>query len=143
MKFKKIGVLVLAGVLAVSGSTHSTVSAMESQEKTVTTNNYYVITPFWNSISSIIPRISADNNTLYPEVDIEAKSSSATVSGTMYLEKLVSGKWTMVTSWSISSTGSAFLSKTYQGTYGATYRVKIAVTVDGEKAEAFPRNYTL
>ena len=59
MKFKKIGVLVLAGVLAVSGSTHSTVSAMESQEKTVTTNNYYVITPFWNSISSIIPRISA------------------------------------------------------------------------------------
>lgn len=54
----------------------------------------------------------------------------------MYLEKYVSGNWTNITSWSLKGTGNVSVSKSYQGSSGTKYRVRVVITVDGEKAEA-------
>ncbi|HZK27301.1 MAG TPA: hypothetical protein VFD00_07180 [Thermoclostridium sp.] len=54
----------------------------------------------------------------------------------MYLERYSSGGWISVTSWSINGTGSAFLSKSYKGISGFSYRTRVIVVVDGERAEA-------
>jgi hypothetical protein len=143
MKLKTLGVATMALALVVGGNTHNIAYAMESKEQMLICNNYSTISPFWTSISDISPRISAEGSTLYPEVYIEAISSTGTISGTMYLEKYVSGSWTNVTSWGISGTGSAFLSKTYQGTSGTKYRVRVVVTVNGEKAEVLSKTCTI
>ena len=90
----------------------------------------------WDNISDISPRISSSGTTLYPEVYIGAKSSTASISGTMYLEKYSSGRWTNVTSWSFKGTSSVSVSKSYNGTSGTTYRTRVVITVDGEKTRA-------
>jgi hypothetical protein len=133
MKLKKVCVTVMATVLLIGGATTNLTYAAELQESGV---DYQIVTPFWDEISSISPYISADGTTLYPEVYIKAKSSSDPISGTMYLEKYSSGKWISVTSWSISETGDAFLSKSYKGSSGYKYRTKVIVNVDGENAVA-------
>lgn len=84
--------------------------------------------------------ISVKGTTLYPEVYINAKSSSGLISGTMYLEKYTSGKWTSVTSWNFNGTGNVFLSKSYRGSLDTEYRIRVIVTVSGEKAEATSRS---
>jgi len=87
--------------------------------------------------------ISASGTTLYPEVYINAKSSSSSISGIMYLEKYTSGKWTSVTSWNFSGTGNVFISKSYRGTSVIEYRTKVVVDVNGEKVTATSGNWKL
>mgnify|MGYP000862953189 CR=1 FL=1 len=146
MKLKKTRVasIAIAIALVCGNSGLNDAYAMESgKERALPMVNNYEITPFWNEISRISPYISASGNTLYPEVSISAKNSAGSISGTMYLEKYTSGRWTNVTSWSLSGTGNAFLSKSYKGTSGTKYRVKVVVTVNGEKATAYSGNYEL
>lgn len=144
MKLKKTQVTSIILALAIGSSSMNIVYAMEPKEQVLTSiTNYYVITPLWDEISSISPYISASGSTLYPEVYVDAKDSSGSISGTMYLEKYTSGRWTNVTSWSLSGTGNAFLSKSYKGTSGTKYRVKVVVTINGEKATAYSGNYEL
>lgn len=133
MKLKKIGAVALAFLLVVGGNTYNTTYAMEVKEPKLISNNDFIITPFWTHISCIIPRISAKGTTLYPEVYVEAHSTSAVINGTMYLERNVSGWWTTVTSWNIKGTGDAFLSETYKGVSGSLYRIGVSVDINGEK----------
>ena len=109
---------------------------MESQEQVLARVDYQEITPFWNSIADISPSISAEGTTLYPEVYIKAKSSSGSISGTMYLERYDLGRWISVTSWNFKGAGNVFVSKTYRGTSGVKYRARVVVDVDGENAVA-------
>lgn len=136
MKLKKLGaaVLVLALVLGCTAP-NVAVYAKELQNQTSVEASYR-ISPLWNSISDISPSISSSGTTLYPEVYIEAVKSTGSISGTMYLEKYSGGKWITVTSWSLKGTSNVSASKSYQGNSGTKYRTRIAVTVDGEKAEA-------
>lgn len=141
MKLKRIGVTTLAIALLVGGGMpNNAIYAMEKQERTLENMDYQIITPMWDNISGISPSISAEGTTLYPEVYIKAKSSSSSISGTMYLEKYSSGRWTSVTSWSLKGTGNVFLSKSYRGTSGVKYRTRVVVTVDGENAVATSGN---
>jgi len=136
MKLKKMWATAIVVTLLVGwGVTNSTYS-MELQEQTLTSSGYQLITPLWDSISGISPYISVQGTTVYSEVYIEAKRSSGSISGTMYLEKYSSGRWTSVTSWDFKGTGNVFLSKSYKGTSGVKYRTRIVVTVDGETAVA-------
>ncbi|CAK7061849.1 hypothetical protein CIW83_20590 [Tissierella sp. P1] len=136
MKLEKLGLTVIALSLAIGGGMPNMSYAMESKKQALIDVNYHIITPFWNSISDISPDISAEGTTVYSEVYVKAKSSSGSISGTMYLEKYTSSRWTTVTSWSLKGTGSAFASKSYRGTLGTEYRTRVVVTVDGERAEA-------
>lgn len=137
MKLKKIGATAMVITLLAGGGITNATYAMELKEQTPTkVVDYQAITPLWESISGISPSISAEGTTLYPEVYIKAKSSSGSISGTMYLEKYVSGRWTSVTSWSFKGTGNVFLSKSYRGTSGVEYRTRVVVNIDGETAEA-------
>lgn len=88
MKLKKIGVTGIAIALLVGGSVPNYTYAMERQEQILNNVDYQIITPLWNNIADITPYISAEGMTLYPEVYIKAKSSSGSISGTMYLENI-------------------------------------------------------
>lgn len=136
MKLKQIGITGIAITLLVGGGATNATYAMEPQKHILTNVDYQRITPLWNSIADISPYISVEDRTLYPEVYIKAKSSSGSISGTMYLEKYSSGRWTSVTSWSFSGISSVFLSKSYTGSSGIKYRTRVVVNVDGEKATA-------
>lgn len=109
MKLKKIGVTGIAIALLVGGGATNDTYAMDQQEKIVTNVDYQVITPLWDNISGISPYISVEGTTLYPEVYVSAKSSSGTISETMYLEKYSFVRWKSVTSWGYSGTSSVFL----------------------------------
>lgn len=136
MKLKKVATTALAITLLIGGGASNATYAMELQNKELAGNDYKIIRPMWDNISGISPYISAEGTTLYPEVYIKAKSSSGSISGTMYLERYSSGRWTSVTSWNFSGTSSVFLSKSYRGASGSEYRTRVVVTVDGENAEA-------
>lgn len=136
MKLRKVGTTALAIALLIGGGASNANYAMEQQNKELAGNYYQIIRPMWDNISGISPYISAEGTTLYPEVYIKAKSSSGSISGTMYLERYSSGRWTSVVLWSFSGTNSVFLSKSYRGTSDNEYRTRVVVTVDGENAEA-------
>ncbi|WP_312812084.1 hypothetical protein [Sedimentibacter sp.] len=136
MKLKKIGAIALVSALIFGSVVINDVYGMERQKNLSANTNNQIITPFWVEISSVLAYISANGNTLYPEVYVEAKSTSASITGTMYLEKYSSGSWVNVTSWSIKGTGSVFLSKSYSGIPETKYRTRAVVTVNGESAEA-------
>jgi hypothetical protein len=96
MKLKKMWATAIVVTLLVGwGVTNSTYS-MELQEQTLTSSGYQLITPLWDSISGISPYISVQGTTVYSEVYIEAKRSSGSISGTMYLEKYSFGRWRWV-----------------------------------------------
>jgi len=99
--------------------------------------NFNGIVPFWENTASAMANISIDGKTVKPSVAVKAKKTSATVSGTLYLEKSSDGEWVEVDSWSFSGTGSATLGKTYTGTSGVTYRsrAEIVVTYNGNSEE--------
>ncbi|NYB76151.1 MULTISPECIES: hypothetical protein [Sedimentibacter] len=136
MKLKKIGAIALVSALIFGSVGVNDVYAIEQQEHLLVNTNQQIITPFWSQIDIISPYISSSGYVLYPEVYIEAKSTSASISGTMYLQKYSSGSWVNVTSWSLNGTGNVFLSKSYSGTSNTMYRTKVVVTVNGETAEA-------
>ena len=143
MKLQKLLITVVALSFIMGGSMLKASYAMEPTKQALIDVTYNMITPLWNNISGISPMISSENTTIYPEVYVEAKSSSAYISGTMYLEKYSSGRWTTVTSWNVNGTGTAFASKNYRGTSGTKYRTRVVVTVDGEKAEAISSTLVL
>ncbi len=125
MKLKRIRVTALAIALLAGGGITNATYAMELKGQTLTKVDCKTIIPLLESINGISPSISAEGTTLYPEVYVRAKSSSGSISGTMYLEKYSSGRWISVTSWSLKGTDNALNSI-----------FKVVVTVDAEKAEA-------
>ncbi len=135
MKIKKAAVKIMA-LLMIVGSMAITTSAMEPQSVQALGTGNIIITPFWTEIFEITPMIDAAGTTLYPEVSVTAEVPSAKITGTMYLEKYASGKWSSVKSWSFSGTGSVFVSKSYSGVSGTTYRTRVSVTVGSETAQA-------
>ena len=132
MSLKRIGVTVMTIVFMVGSGITNIGHASELEAYTWASVEGQIITPYWTNINEVSPYISATGTTLYPEVYIGAKSSSSSITGTMYLEKYSSGRWTNVTSWNIKGSGSVTLSKTYTGTSGVTYRTRVVVTVNGE-----------
>lgn len=136
MKIKKIVLAVLAIALLVGGGALNTTYAATLQEQTLIKVNNQVITPLWTNISIVSPDISVSGKILYPEVYVEAKSSSGSISGKMYLERYDMGRWVGVTSWNFQGTNKVFLSKSSTGMSGVKYRTKVSVTVDGESATA-------
>ena len=102
-----------------------------------------IVTPFWANVSDITAKISKSGKTLYSKANINAKSSSAKITGTIYLEKYSGSSWTNVTSWSISGTGNLSVEKNYTGTTGTQYRTRVVATVDGEQVSATSSSITL
>jgi hypothetical protein len=140
MKLKKVAVAVIAIALLVGGGEINPTYAAKLQEQTLTKANQQVITPLWSSISIVSPDISVSGKILYPEVYVEAKSSSGSISGKMYLERYDMGRWVGVTSWNFQGTNKVFLSKSSTGMSGVKYRTKVSVTVDGESTTAISRS---
>ena len=140
MKIKKIVLAVLAIALLVGGGALNTTYAATLQEQTLIKVNNQVITPLWTNISIVSPDISVSGKILYPEVYVEAKSSSGSISGKMYLERYDMGRWVGVTSWNFQGTNKVFLSKSSTGMSGVKYRTKVSVTVDGESTTAISRS---
>lgn len=142
MKIKKAVVIAIAIAIAllVGGGGLNTTYAANLQEQTFTNENHQLITPLWISISIVSPDISVNGKILYPEVYIEAKSSSGSISGKMYLERYDMGRWIGVNSWNFQGTSKVFLSKSYTGISGVKYRTKVSVTVNGESTTAISRS---
>jgi hypothetical protein len=136
MNLRKKILTVSAIALLSSGIVTEAIYAEERTEQSLVNGGHQVIAPMWSNISFISPDISSNGKILYPEVYIEAKSFSGSISGKMYLERYDTGRWLGVTSWSINGTGSVFLSKSYTGVSGVAYRTRVSVNVDGETAEA-------
>lgn len=135
MKMKKTAAKI-AAFLMIAGSMATTALALEPRGEQLSNTSNAAIVLRWVNINEITPSIDADGTTLYPEVYIKAESTSAKIKGTMYLEKYASGKWTRVTSWRISGTGKASLSKSYSGVSGTKYRTRVSVTIGSETAQA-------
>ncbi len=135
MKMKKTATKI-AAFLMIAGSMATTALALEPRGEQLSNTSNAAIVLRWVNINEITPSIDADGTTLYPEVYIKAESTSAKIKGTMYLEKYASGKWTRVTSWRISGTGKASLSKSYSGVSGTKYRTRVSVTIGSETAQA-------
>lgn len=135
MKMKKVAVKI-AAFLMIAGSMAITTPAAQPRNVQTLGLGDAIVTPFWINITEISPRIDAEGTTLYPEASITAETPSLKITGTMYLEKYASGKWQSVKSWSISGTGSVFISKSNAGVSGTTYRTRVSVTVGSETAQA-------
>lgn len=137
MKIKKIIITSVIVSLTVISSMVNMGYGVEMQEHKVINGNNNIIVPFWNNINDIILDISAEGNTIYADAYVSANSSSASINGTVYLQKYVSGTWTNETSWPISGTSNAVLSKSYKGKTGNKYRLKCVVTVNGETVTVY------
>lgn len=140
MKIRKIGTIFIASCLVTGLSLTPAYAVFDENETRGAANMCSIvenqITPRWTQISSLDPYLRSSGKILYPEVTVEAQSSKATITGTMYLEKETSsGRWTSVRTWPIQDTGDAYVAGDYSGTSGTTYRTRVVVYVNGEKAE--------
>lgn len=117
--------------------------AMEKAAYTSQSGILLGATPRWTNVSSLASNISVKGLVLSPEVRVYAKSNTAKITGTMYLEKYSSGTWSSVTSWSISGTGSVLSFQSYTGISGLKYRTRVVVKVGSESAEATSSSVTL
>lgn len=142
MKIKKVAVKIAAFILIV-GSMAITAPAAQPRSVQSLSPGGAIVTPFWVNIAEISPMLDWEGTTLYPEVSVTAQTPSAKITGTMYLEKYASGKWQSVKSWSFSGTGSLFISKSYSGVSGSTYRTRVSVTVGSESAQATSNSYSI
>lgn len=88
------------------------------------------IMPRWSVTSTCNPALSISGTRATCVADVRA-DSGATISGTMTLYRLSGGREYYQTSWSISGTTRALVSKTYTVTKGETYRLDVDVTVEG------------
>lgn len=139
MKLKNISIAVAMALSMVAGFNSAQIShAAEIPAEASLSSEGLIITPYWTNISNISVSLNSNGTTLYPGTYIESMYSSASISGTMHLEREISpGLWAGVSSWGFSGTSYVFESKSYEGTSGMKYRVRAVVTVDGEKATAF------
>lgn len=96
-----------------------------------------VATPRWANIAVLNPYLKSSGTTLYPDVQITAKSDSAGITGTMYLQEYSGGRWINVADWDIGDVGSTFVSGEYEGESGYKYRTKVVVTVNGERGTVY------
>lgn len=101
------------------------------------------IVPYWNDTIMVLVTISADGNELTPIAIIETYNKTTKTSGTMYLEKNVSGKWRTVKAWSVSGTGGFSVEKTYTGTPGTEYRTRVVLKVGSDSIEEASNGYEL
>lgn len=88
------------------------------------------IMPRWSVTSTCNPDLSISGTKATCFVDVRA-DSGATISGTMTLYRISGGREYYQTSWSISGTTRALVTKTYTVTKGETYRLDVDVTVEG------------
>lgn len=91
-----------------------------------------IVFPLWDNVKRLNISLTKNNNTLEIVSDIST-SGFKEISGTIYLEKYINGRWSQVNSWSISGTGALVVSKSYRGTSGNTYRARVSVNVEGER----------
>ena len=138
---KKISIILLVTVitLLVGGRSVTGTYAMKGENEIVKRTNHQIISPLWNNIDYNSATISVKGTTLYSQVSVVAKNYSASITGTMYLERYSFGSWITVASWGLRGTGNVFLSKSYRGSTGSQYRTRVLVTVSGERATAISR----
>ena len=93
-----------------------------------------VVTPKWNDVSSVSLSLTTSGNQLRSTLTVVPKSGVGTVrtKGTLYLEKRSGSNWVYVTSWSVNQTGNVVFSRTYNGSYGNTYRARFSGTAGSE-----------
>lgn len=101
------------------------------------------IVPYWNDTAMVSVTLSAEGKELSPIAIIQPYSSTTKTSGTMYLEKKVSGKWKTVKAWSISGTGIFTVTKSYTGTPGTEYRTRVVLKVGSDSIEEASSGYEL
>lgn len=88
------------------------------------------ILPRWSVTNTCNPVLSITGTTATCIVDVRA-TSGADISGTMTLYRISGGREYYQTSWSISGTTRALVTKTYSVTKGESYRLDVNVTVSG------------
>lgn len=127
-------VMILIATILVVGNSSTNLAHAQSEEKLESLSEItWEVVPYWNHINRITTDLSAKGTTLYPYTYIKAIKTSGKISGKMDLERMFSGGWSSVSSWNINGTGSVLLSKSYLGISGGKYRVKVSVTVNGER----------
>lgn len=89
----------------------------------------------WSETSSARASISISGRTITSSMSVIAQRNNTRISGTMFLEENRNGTWRSVSSWAVSGTGNANLSRTFTATSGVTYRTRIVVTVGSERIE--------
>lgn len=140
---KKTGALILAAVMVVCTMTTTAIAAQPPNARLAVNTLQDGVTPYWLNVDIARATISASGSTVKPSASFRAKSSTADIDGTLYLEMKSGGSWTEVDSWSISGTGKLSVSKSYTGAASGTYRSRAVVTVDSEEIEVVSASKTI
>ncbi len=90
------------------------------------------IMPLWTNINSVFTNIKSNGKLITALVNIQPKNKAMYVSGTMYLQQCISGRWINKAKWTFSKNGNVDLLKQYSASSGGRYRVKIEATVNKE-----------
>lgn len=97
----------------------------------------------WVEALSARATISKSGTTLYSKAYLQARSSGTSISGTLYLEKYVNGKWRTEKSWRISGTGLLDVQKSKSCKTGVTYRTSFVVYAGTERVEQISASLAL
>ncbi len=90
------------------------------------------IMPLWSNVNSVFTNIRSNGKLVTASVNIRPQNKSMHVSGTMYLQQCISGRWINKAKWTFSKNGNVDLLKQYSASSGGRYRVKIEATVNKE-----------
>ena len=104
-----------------------------------------VVTPRWTDVSSVSLSLTASGSQLKPTLTVIPKSGVGTIrtKGTLYLERKSGSNWVYVTSWSVNQTGNVVFFRTYNGSYGNTYRARFSGTAGSESVSVTSNEKTL
>lgn len=141
----KKSIVTLALVIVLSGIGYVIpVSATEiSSTDRVQSSLEKAITPRWESTKRVLPSIAIAGKQISASVYISPLKSTTTTTGILYLEKKSGNGWITVTSWAFDATGTVSITKTYNGTAGITYRVRVVATTGADKIDATSGECTL
>lgn len=142
--FSSKGVRMLATGLALCSILSTTAFAeLNSSAQSSTSPPAAYAIPRWVQASDVNPGLSITGSTIKVSVLVKAKSTSAAISGTAFLEKKSGSSWTSVKSWPISATGKTLLSQSYANAGKGEYRVRVSVNVGGESISVMSGSCTL
>lgn len=144
MKTKmKMTKMKIAAVLLAVSMTPMNVFAAVPQKSIDSDRAIITPAPRWSEAGYIYADIGSNGTTLYLSASVTAQEENAKITGTLYLEKNVNGKWKKVKSWRFSGKGDLDVSKTCKGTEGTEYRVRVTAKVGSENITETSASYEL
>lgn len=89
-----------------------------------------IIVPYWAYTNALIADLTINNGVAKPIAVVKASSTSAKITGELYLQKKTGSKWLRIKTWSISGIGSINVQKSYAVASGEIYRSRVVVDVE-------------